>query len=369
MRVLHVTSTFPRHDGDPTGPFVADLVAAQAAAGIEVRVVAPSAPGASSEVAGVGVRRFWASERLAYRGGLLAAARSPAGAAMVAPYLASMAQAVRTEVRAWRPDVVHAHWWFPAGLVSVSSSVPIVVTLHGSDVGLAARIRPLARSVARRALAVVAVSEALADEAAAVLGVPVGVAAMPVVVAPSVRHRGGGPLVAVGRLSPEKGFDVLAAAVARSGVGVSVIGAGPSDDALRRAGLAVRPPLPRDALHEVIADARALVVPSRREGLGLVALESLMIGTPVIASCVGGLPAVLGYSGPAPARGAVVQAPGGLLVGAGDVEALAAALASPPGAPSPVAASVADAHRPSAVAARHLELYLGLVQGGPPGRR
>lgn len=363
MRVLHVTSTFPRHDGDPTGPFVADLVAAQAKAGTDVRVVAPSAPGASSEVAGVGVRRFRASARLAYRGGLLAAARSPAGAAMVGPYLAAMAHAVRAEVRAWRPDVVHAHWWFPAGFVSVWSSVPAIVTLHGSDVGLAARVRPLARMVAGRASAVVAVSGALADEAAAVLGVGVGVAVMPVVVAPGLHHRGGGPMVAVGRLSPEKGFDVLAAAVARSGVEVSVIGAGPSGEALERAGLSVRPPLPREALHEVIADARALVVPSLREGLGLVALESLMIGTPVIASYVGGLPAVLGYSGPAPAPGGVVRAPGGSLVGAGDVEALAAALASPPGPPSPVAASVVDAHRPAAVAARHLELYLDLVQG------
>jgi len=275
-----------------------------------------------------------------------------------------MARAVRAEVRVWRPDVVHAHWWFPAGFVSVSSSTPTVVTLHGSDVGLAARVRPLARLVARRASAVVAVSGALADEASAVLGVPVGVAAMPVVVSPTVHHRSGGQMVAVGRLSAEKGFDVLAAAVARSGVEVSVIGAGPSADALRRAGLSVRPPMPRAALHDVIAEARALVVPSRREGLGLVALESLLIGTPVIASHVGGLPAVLGYSGPAPAARGVVRAPGGLLVAPGDVDALAAALASPPGPPSPVAASVADAHRPAAVAARYLALYEAARAGG-----
>ena len=357
MRVLHVTSSFPRFEGDPTGTFVADLVAASAAAGLSVRVVAPSAPGAAAVITGVPVRRFAASQRLAYRGGLLASARSPRGAAMVPPYLASMLASVRSEVRAWRPDVIHAHWWFPAGFVSVMSSVPTVITLHGSDVGLAARVGPLARAVARRVSAVVAVSDALAREATAVLGVPVGVASMPVVVAPTARHRGGGPLLAVGRLSPEKGFDVLAAASARAGVPVSVIGAGPSLDTLQRAGLIVEAPVDRASLHERIADASALVVPSRREGLGLVALEALLIGTPVIASHVGGLPAVMGYTGPPPDRGCIVHAPGGLLVPADDVEALALALASPPGPPTPVASSVTEFHRPDVVAARHLALY------------
>ena len=52
-------------------------------------------------------------------------------------------------------------------------------------------------------------------------------------------------------------------------------------------------PLPRAALYERMATAHAVVVPSRREGLGLVAVEALALGRPVIASQVGGLPEVV----------------------------------------------------------------------------
>ncbi|HEY2430347.1 MAG TPA: glycosyltransferase, partial [Acidimicrobiales bacterium] len=118
MRVLHVTSTFPRSDGDFTGPFMAGLCVAERDAGLEVRVVAPHAAGVG-EVGGLAVRRFRygpsRAEILAYRGGLLAAARSPAGGAMIPPYLAAMTAVTVAEVRRWRPDVVHAHWWFPGG--------------------------------------------------------------------------------------------------------------------------------------------------------------------------------------------------------------------------------------------------------------
>ncbi|HVM65137.1 MAG TPA: glycosyltransferase, partial [Acidimicrobiales bacterium] len=188
MRVLHVTSTYPRAPGDGTGPFLADLVAALRDAGAEVRVVAPHGPGV---VPMDGVVRFRygpaGAEVLAYRGGLPAAVRGP-GAVMVAPYLAAMAGVAGREARRWRPDVVHAHWWLPGGMAALpagaAARAPVVITLHGSDVALAHRVRPLARAVARRAAAVTAVSVALAEEASELLGLDVAVTAMPVVAGP-----------------------------------------------------------------------------------------------------------------------------------------------------------------------------------------
>ncbi len=88
-------------------------------------------------------------------------------------------------------------------------------------------------------------------------------------------------------------------------------------------------PLPRAALYERMATAHAVVVPSRREGLGLVAVEALALGRPVIASHVGGLPEV-------------VTAGTGMLVPPEDPAALAHALQSLP-LPSPPADSPAVA--------------------------
>ena len=366
MKVLHVTSTFPRRDGDTVGPYLADLVAAERTAGLEVRVLAPHARDTAALVAGVPVRRFRYGpvglERLAYGAGLLATSRTAAGAAMVPPYLAAFVAACRSEAGRWEPDVIHAHWWFPGGLAAALSGRPYVVTLHGSDVALARRMRPLARAVLTRAAAVVAVSRALAEEAAAVTGVTgIGVAAMPVVLTPPsgpARAARGG-LLAVGRLAPEKGFDVLVDAMDLTGsdVTVDVIGEGPMGAALRhRAGPRVRflGALPRAEYHERLRAARALVVPSRREGLGLVAVEAVLVGTPVIASAVGGLPAVL-------------DADGGVLVPPDDPAALARAMdaaASLP-APGPGALRAAAAHDPATVAARHLALYEdAAVRGG-----
>ena len=372
MRVLHVTSTFPRADGDATGPYLSLLGRALAAAGVEVRVVAPHAPGLALDgtVDGVAVRRFRygpsRTEVLAYRGGLLAAARSPAGAAMVMPYLGAMAAVTRREVRAWRPDLVHAHWWFPgAAAALVRGGVPLVVTLHGSDVELAARrlARPAARFVLRRAAAVVAVSTALAAAAEEVCGVPVRVAEMPVdvdVSAPEVRNGA----LAVGRLAAEKGFDVLIEACALAGQAVEVIGDGLQRDALvrRAAGLGVEASFPGAMspaeVHRRMASARVVVVPSRREGLGLVAVEAMLCGTPVIASHTGGLPEALGDPSAAmPATGRATVVPGGLLVRPDDVAGLAWALAQPLAAPGAAAVAAATRHRPDLVAARHVHLY------------
>jgi glycosyltransferase involved in cell wall biosynthesis/uncharacterized membrane protein YbhN (UPF0104 family) len=371
LRVLHVTSTYPRADGEPTGLFMADLVSAQVAAGLQVSVLAPHDAGlaADAEIGGAPVHRFRygpdALEILSYRGGLLASARRPLGILMVPGYVVAMIAATVTATRR-HIDVIHAHWWFPGGLAAVVASrlvgVPFIVTLHGSDVALARRrpLRPLARAVLRRAAAVTAVSQALAVEAAAVLGLPPGsivVLAMPIVAPKAVPPPLAPPpirVVAVGRLAPEKGFDVLVAAVSRLGdegvsVEVEIVGDGPERDRLmatgRRLGVALELPgrLGRADLYARMAAAHVVAVPSRREGLGLAAVEALALGRPVVASRVGGLVET------------VEDGVDGLLVAPDDPGALAAALKRCP-LPVPVGRAV-ERHRPDACAAAHSGLY------------
>ncbi|MCU1463410.1 MAG: glycosyl transferase group 1 [Acidimicrobiales bacterium] len=363
MRVLHLASSFPRHEGDPVGTFLLDLAAAQADAGLEVHVLAPHDLGVARHAVmrGVDVHRFRYApqrfERLAYRGGILAGARTPAGAPLVPPFLAAFVLAARRCARLVRPDVVHAHWWLPGGLAGAPITGPrFVITLHGTDVALLRNraLRALARRVTAPAVAVAAVSQPLADEAAAALGREVVVARMPVDVGDvPPRPRPPHPplrLLTVGRHVREKGIDVVLDAVAGlGGVELDVVGDGPELAAhqTRAIGAAAvirfHPPMPKAALLDLIDRAHAVVVPSRREGLGLVALEAMARARPVIATRVGGLTEV------------VVDGVDGLLVPPDDPAALATAIRRLP-LPAPAGAALA-AHRPAAVVAAHLFLY------------
>src|SRR5258705_205710 len=125
---------------------------------------------------------------------------------------------VRTR-RNFDPQVVHAHWWFPNGVVGAwlgrLARVPLVTTLHGTDVRLARTVsvaKPMFAHVLRHSAAVTAVSNWLKDEAEALVpGVHPIVAPMPVATdlfAPG-SSRDGQRLLFVGRLMPQKGVEHL----------------------------------------------------------------------------------------------------------------------------------------------------------------
>jgi len=111
-----------------------------------------------------------------------------------------------------------------------------------------------------------------------------------------------GLVVCAGRFHPCKGQDVLveAAAIARKQVaslGLCFLGAGPLlDECAERArklgidGICeFKGSVPHDQVLRQMAEASVTAVPSRDEAFGLVALESMAVGTPVVASRVGGL--------------------------------------------------------------------------------
>jgi glycosyltransferase involved in cell wall biosynthesis len=111
-----------------------------------------------------------------------------------------------------------------------------------------------------------------------------------------------------GRLSPEKGIlDLVAAA---DGLPLVVVGDGPLRDRVPQAiGF-----LPNPELQKQLALAAVVAVPSHREGFGVVCLEAMAHGRPVVASAVGGL------------RDLVVDGETGFLVPPRDRAALRAAL-------------------------------------------
>lgn len=241
-------------------------------------------------------------------------------------------------LRAYRPDVVHTHDYKTDAVAWLGSRLVfprprLVATMHGV-VRTSAALRTyekLDARVLRRFDAVVAVSDGTADiarsygirgerihlvsngvdteafrpgnraEARRALGLPVD-----------------GALVGVvGRLSAEKGQDVLLDAFASVGAGVrlAVVGDGPETDALQQAaGPNVRFLGRREDMARVYAALDLLALPSRTEGLPLTLLEAAACGVPAVATRVGDVAKV------------VVPGETGYLVPPGDPEALAAAL-------------------------------------------
>lgn len=345
LRVLVLTHAWPRHAGDPVGSFVAALAVALRARGVDSIVSAPSAPGlpAFEEMDGVPVHRFRyaprARETLAYTGTMGAqVADSLAGKLAMASYLAAAASAARRLARQHEVQLVHAHWWFPAGLVASGlravGGPPVITTLHGSDLRLAATFplgNRLVARVARSSAAVTAVSTWLARGAEAVApGVQVEVAPMPVL-AP-LFHPSRDPasrearrLLFVGKLSEQKGLGRLLDAMATmaSPPPLTVVGAGRVDDAPLRAharalglddAIEWLPLLPQRALADQYRRAALHVIPALDEGLGLTGIEALLCETPVVGFESGGL------------RDIVLHGTSGLLVPPGSVPALARAI-------------------------------------------
>ena len=268
-----------------------------------------------------------------------------------APLALGPRAAVRTRaaLRRFRPDVVQVHEPLVpvVGPVAALTGVaPTVLTFHahasaGALPALARAAGPLGRALARRAAALTAVSPLAASFHAGALGLdPAAMRVLPngVDVARFAVPRrapaddGTRTVLFVGRLEPRKGPDVALAAFAalagsRPGLRLRIVGAGPLEAALRR-DLATLPPavagrvelvgrVPQDRLPSVLAAADVAVVPSRGgESFGIVLLELLAAGTPVVAA---DLPAYRAVA--RPDREAV-------LVPVGDAEGLAAGVAA-----------------------------------------
>jgi len=296
------------------------------------------------------------------------------------------------------PDLVHSHYWLSgwAGvLLQEVLSVPLAISFHtlgrvkeatrapGEPRESLVRIAAETEVVARAGCVVASTPAEAADLIEHYQANPERICVSPpgvdhTVFRPGSKERArarlgleAGPLVAfVGRIQPLKGIDVAVKAIARlDGVRLLVVG-GPSGPAgesellhlesmaasLAPGRVSFLPPRPHRDIACVYRAADAVIVPSRSESFGLVAVEAQACGTPVVASRVGGL----AY--------AVADGHSGYLIAGHDPADYAAALRSILDDPATEARLFAGAVEHAAgfswdaTADRLFELYRGLVE-------
>jgi glycosyltransferase involved in cell wall biosynthesis len=266
---------------------------------------------------------------------------------------------LRRLLRAWRPDVVHAHGLRAGALTAIAVAFTrptvyeprpaLIVTVHNAPPagGAAAAVyRVLELIVARGADSVLCVSPDLEARMRAAGAARVGRAVVPPprltpgdvsaqTPAPDVSAGTRPPVVlAVGRLAPQKGFATLLSAAAlwrdlQPQPLVTIVGEGPLEAQLKRQavalGLTVHFAGSRRDVPALLGSADVFVLPSLWEGQPLILQEALRAGVPVVATRVGGIPELTGED---------------------------AALLVPPGDPGRLAAAVREVLTDPALAAR-----------------
>ena len=332
MRILSVATTHPCRPGDGEPAYVFEVNRGLAALGNQVTALLPHAPGASLEesIDGIEIRRFryarpTSLQRLCYNGGILPNLRRSRLARLNLPFfLAAQAAAVAREVRRLAPDVVHCHWLISSGLMGAiaggARNRPLVVSAHGSDVYLQnLGFQTANRFVLNRA-ALCTVNSRGTRVRVRMINPHTPIEIVPMGIHPTRYGRrlasaearralgdGDPQILFIGRFSRHKGVRHLVAAMPAivrhfPNARLALIGFGPEEETIRRAAVAhgvedrVRF-VGRVAHAEVpvwLASADLVVLPSEQvEGLGVVLLEALASGTPVVGSRVGGIPDII----------------------------------------------------------------------------
>jgi glycosyltransferase involved in cell wall biosynthesis len=329
MRILEVTQMWPSPEHPDLGSFLVPLTKELEGLGHEVKVAS-----------------------ISRRGG------SPT------EYL-TLARRARAAAREFRPDVVFAHFLFPAGaagaLAARRAKAPLVVMAHGQDVANLGRIRGVTiatRWVIGRSSAVIANSRWLAgrltDEIPAagpkleVADLGVDLEAFSPRPADQARRElgweGEGPtFLCVGSLIERKNVVGLANAFASLGKGrLAFVGDGPLRPKLEgRPGVTLTGRLPQSAVPQWVAACDVLCQPSLIEPFGQAALEAMAMERTVLATSNGGPPEF-------------VTPEAGVLVDPQDPAALPRAmeLAASRPTPNPAAREAAAAHSVKRQAAR-----------------
>jgi len=337
LKIGLLTTSFPRYRGDGAGVFIYDLARHLVQKGCDVTVLAPhdgAGPLRESwdRLRIVRFRYFYPEpyQKLCYGAGVVNNIKtSPVALLQVPPLILMQFFACRKLIQQENIDLLHAHWTVPQGLTGFFCrslyEIPYIVTIHGTDIhGLNyPLLSDLNRLVLRHAAACTANSVVTARAAQRLSAstapqiIPMGVdpalfrAARPDPSLPDPEAQG--PVILfVGRLMALKGIRYLLGAMPRilstfPQTNLYIVGDGP--ERARLEGMCVAlgiqdnvrffGEVPHQDLPPYYTAADVFVLPSCRdktgalEGLGVVLLEAMACGVPVVGSDIGGIPQII----------------------------------------------------------------------------
>ena len=329
---LVMASTFPRWKDDTTPSFVFELSSRLAKKGTKIIVLAPHAYSSKKEekMGDVYVHRFQYCipaklQKLAYGAGIIPNAKSSFTAKLNIPFfLLSEYLAARKLISRYNPDIIHAHWLIPQGIIAAmlkKETAKLIVTVHGSDLFPLknALFSKMQKFVLRNCNICTVSSEATKNELlkrfpefkdkviVLSMGIDTNLFAHTNSKSGFSKYKNKKIMLFVGRLNEQKGIQYLIRAmpIIRKNIKnalLLVIGEGgyKSDMQKLAASLDISDSveflgaIPHKELSNYYNLADAFVLPSvtskiGTEGLGLVLLEAMSCGTPVVGTETGGI--------------------------------------------------------------------------------
>jgi len=368
-KVLVIGSVYPRFHEDAEVPWLRTSIAHLKKAGLDIQVLAPSYKGLKShEIDGVKVNRFryapasW--EFLTHEEGAPSKmANKPWLQLLAIPYIISGFFKCIKICRKFKPDIIHAHWPFPHAYIALGAAklfkIPLVLNFHGAELLLIRKkkwVRPLLKFAISQAQAVFANSSFTAGKIKALRNVDVewspygttlegGSLPLASATASATPSSGDTPqrpvphpvngkfkILFVGRHIERKGICYLIEAakyLPRDQFEIRIVGVGDLTEQLHVIANEVKQSNPDaaeiiftgklspEALANEYKTANVFTLPAivdskgDTEGLGVVLIEAMELGLPIVASNVGGIPDV------------VIDGVSGILVPEKDPQALA----------------------------------------------
>ena len=368
QKVLVIGSVYPRFHEDAEVPWLRTSIAHLKKAGLDIQVLAPAYKGLKShEIDGVKVNRFryapasW--EFLTHEEGAPSKmANKPWLQLLAIPYIISGFFKCIKICRKFKPDIIHAHWPFPHAYIALGAAklfkIPLVLNFHGAELLLIRKkkwVKPLLKFAIGQAQAVFANSSFTASKIKALRNVDVewspygttlefgnrnsefGMEPHPInnkfkilFVGRHIERKGIRYLIEAAKYLPRESFEIRIVGVGDlteqlKEQAANVIARNASDEAIQ-GGSAALPAdiiftgkLSPEALANEYKTANVFTLPAivdskgDTEGLGVVLIEAMELGLPIVASNVGGIPDV------------VIDGETGILVPEKDPEALASA--------------------------------------------